>query len=118
MEVTPITIYFKSGKKFTLNKDDWECAPDPICMELVDNTMFNKVAEKLERSVNDTYSREWDEDDYEDFLWSEYEQIVLDVCECFYYEDMTDDEYVYYETLKENNRYEFAKKVYNRIKEN
>lgn len=117
MIVNDITIYFKFGAKFTIQQNDWEGAPCPICMQLVDNKSWRKVADELEKIVNDCYSNEWDEDELDDFIWTEYERIVLEECRVFYYEDMTDTEEMVFEKLTEKQKDKFAEKVLNRIKE-
>lgn len=117
MIVNDITINFKFGEKFTIQQNDWEGAPCPICMQLVDYDSWYKVAEQLETCVNDCYSSEWDEDELDDFIWQEYERIVLEECHVFYYEDMTDEEYNIFDSLEtEEQKDKFAEKVYNRIK--
>lgn len=117
MKVNDITIYFKFGEKFTIQQNDWEGAPCPICMQLVDYQSWREVATILELCVNDCYSDDLDEDELDDFIWREYERIVLEECRVFYYEDMTDTEEMMFEKLEtEEQRDKFAEKVYERIK--
>ena len=117
MKVQDITIYFNFGNKFTIQQHDWESAPCSICMQLVDYNSWREVATNLEICVNDYYSSDMDEDEIDDFIWVEYERIVLEVCRVFYYEDMTDTEVLMYNNLNaEGQKDKFAEKVYQRIK--
>lgn len=116
MKVNDLTIHFKCGKEFTMQQNDWESASDPICMQLVDYDSWYEVAKILELCVNDYYEDDMDEDEFDDFIWAEYERIVLEECRVFYYEDMTDTEYMTYNKLSEDEQDKFAEKVYERIK--
>lgn len=117
MIVNDITIYFKFGEKFTIQQNDWEGAPCPICMQLVDYNSWREVATILELCVNDCYGSDLDDDELDDLIWREYERIVLEECRVFYYEDMTDEEYNIFDGLEtEEEKDKFAEKVYNRIK--
>ena len=93
MEVNNITITLRDNKdkKFTLEQNDWEGAPDPICMSLITQESWRKVADELEKSLNESFSTDLDEDELDDIFWSEYERLVLTHCKCFYYEDICSD---------------------------
>lgn len=80
------------GFTFTMTLNDWESAPDPICMCLVTDEQWDKVATQLQDLVNN-FNEDDDKDDCEDLLWTEYEYAVLRLCRTFYYEDLTNEEY-------------------------
>ena len=111
-----ITLADNKDKKFTLEQNDWECAPDPICMSLITEESWRKVADELENSMNDVYYTDIDEDLLDEVFWSEYERLVLKHCKCFYYADMTDDEYDAYKSADDVDKCAILEKVYARIK--
>ena len=119
MKINNITITLRDNKdkKFTLDQNDWEGAPDPICMSLITQQSWEKVADELEKSLNDYYSSDLDEDELDDIFWSEYERLVLTHCKCFYYEDMSDEEYDAYKSADDSEKCAIFEKVYARIKE-
>ena len=119
MKVNNITITLADNKdkKFTLEQNDWECAPDPICMSLITEESWRKVADELEKSLNEYYSPEIDDDLLDEVFWSEYERLVLKHCKCFYYEDMTDEEYDAYKSAADVDKCAILEKAYARIKE-
>ena len=119
MKINNITITLRDNKdkKFTLDQNDWEGAPDPICMSLITQESWEKVADELEKSLNDYYSSDLDEDELDDIFWSEYERLVLTHCKCFYYEDMSDEEYDAYKSADDSEKCAIFEKVYARIKE-
>ena len=49
MKVNNITITLADNKdkKFTLEQNDWEGAPDSICMSLITEDSWRKVADEL-----------------------------------------------------------------------
>ena len=118
MKVNNITITLADNKdkKFTLEQNDWECAPDPICMSLITEESWRKVADELEKSLHEYYSPEIDEDLLDEVFWREYERLVLKHCKCFYYEDMTDDEYDAYKSADDADKCAILEKAYARIK--
>ena len=119
MKVNNITITLADNKdkKFTLEQNDWESAPDPICMSLITEESWRKVADELEKSLNEYYSPEIDEDLLDEVFWSEYERLVLKHCKCFYYEDMSGEEYDAYKSADDvDKRCSVLEKVYARIK--
>ena len=119
MKVNNITITLADNKdkKFTLEQNDWECAPDPICMSLITEESWRKVADDLEKSLNEYYSPEIDEDLLDEVFWSEYERLVLKHCKCFYYEDMSGEEYDAYKNADDvDKRCSVLEKAYARIK--
>lgn len=116
MIVNPITIKFDFNKEFVIETSDWEGAPCPICMILLNDYEWGKVAAKLKQTLETYYSSIWNDDDYEDFLWQQYENIVLSTHRVFYYEDMTNEEYNEYKKANEVKRKEIAKKVLKRLK--
>ena len=119
MKVSNITITLADNKdkKFTLEQNDWESAPDPICMSLVTEENWRKVAAELEKSLNEHYSPDIDEDLLDEVFWSEYERLVLKHCKCFYYEDMSGDEYDAYKSAADvDKRCSVLEKAYARIK--
>ena len=111
-----ITLADNKDKKFTLEQNDWEGAPDPICMSLITEESWRKVADELENSMNDVYYTDIDEDLLDEVFWSEYERLVLKHCKCFYYEDMTDDEYDAYKSADDADKCAILEKAYARIK--
>ena len=111
-----ITLADNKDKKFTLEQNDWECAPDPICMSLITEESWRKVADELEKSLNEYYSPEIDEELLDEVFWSEYERLVLKHCKCFYYEDMSGDEYDAYKSADDVDKCAILEKVYARIK--
>ena len=119
MEVNNITITLRDNKdkKFTLDQNDLEGAPDPICMSLITQESWRKVADELEKSLNESFSPDLDEDELDDIFWSEYERLVLTHCKCFYYEDMSDEEYDAYKSADDTEKCAIFEKVYSRIKE-
>ena len=119
MEVNNITITLRDNKdkKFTLDQNDWEGAPDPICMSLITQESWRKVADELEKSLNESYSPDLDEDELDDIFWTEYERLVLTHCKCFYYEDMSDEEYDVYKSADDSEKCAIFEKVHARIKE-
>ena len=119
MKVNNITITLADNKdkKFTLEQNDWECAPDPICMNLITEESWRKVADELEKSMNDVYYTDIDEDLLDEVFWSEYERLVLKHCKCFYYEDMSGEEYDAYKNADDvDKRCSVLEKAYARIK--
>ena len=118
MKVNNITITLADNKdkKFTLEQNDWECAPDPICMNLITEESWRKVADELEKSMNDVYYTDIDEDLLDEVFWSEYERFVLKHCKCFYYEDMSGDEYDAYNSADDADKCAILEKAYARIK--
>ncbi len=117
LESLKITLKNDSTLSFTIEKEDWEIAPSPICMDLVSPESWKKVADELSISLNDFKYN--DEDNITDFFWSEYERLVLKNCKCFYYEDMTDDEYAeYINEIDETKSIAILEKAYTRIKAN
>ena len=119
MKVNNITITLRDNKdkKFTLDQNDWEGALDPICMSLITQESWRKVADELEKSLNESFSLDLDEDELDDIFWSEYERLVLTHCKCFYYEDMSDEEYDAYKSADDSEKCAIFEKVYARIKE-
>lgn len=114
--VQDITLTNNNGFSFTITQNDWECAPDPICMCLVEDKQWNKVANHLQSFVNDV-NKDDDEDSTYDFLWAQYEKAVLDLCEVFYYEDLTDEEYNNFISIQdEKEQIKVARQLYKRIK--
>ena len=111
-----ITLADNKDKKFTLEQNDWEGAPDPICMSLITEESWRKVADELEKSLNEYYSPDIDEDLLDEVFWSEYERLVLKHCKCFYYEDMTSEEYDAYNIADDADKCAILEKVYARIK--
>ena len=112
-----ITLADNKNKKFTLEQNDWECAPDPICMSLITEESWRKVADELEKSMNDVYYTDIDEDLLDEVFWSEYERLVLKHCKCFYYEDMSGEEYDAYKSADDvDKRSSVLEKAYTRIK--
>lgn len=91
MEFKTFTIHTnKYGDTFDIAIDDWENAPDPICMSLITEEEWNKVGKMLQdeyRSYTDLT------EDLIDQIWADYETFVVNYCTCFYYEDMTNEEY-------------------------
>ena len=118
MKVNNITITLADNKdkKFTLEQNDWESAPDPICMSLITGESWRKVADELEKSLNEYYSPEIDEDLFDEIFWSEYERLVLKHCKCFYYEDMSGEEYDAYKSADDADKCAILEKAYARIK--
>ena len=118
MKVNNITITLADNKdkKFTLEQNDWECAPDPICMSLITEESWRKVADELEKSLNEYYSPDIDEDLLDEVFWSEYERFVLTHCKCFYYEDMNGEEYDAYNSADDADKCAILEKAYARIK--
>ena len=110
-----ITLADNKDKKFTLEQNDWECVPDPICMSLITEESWRKVADELENSMNDVYYTDIDEDLLDEVFWSEYERLVLKHCKCFYYGDMTDDEYDAYKSADDADKCAILEKAYARI---
>ena len=111
-----ITLADNKVKKFTLEQNDWESAPDPICMSLITEESWRKVGDELEKSLNEYYSPEIDEDLLDEVFWSEYERLVLKHCKCFYYEDMSGEEYDAYNSADDADKCAILEKVYARIK--
>ena len=111
-----ITLADNKDKKFTLEQNDWEGVPDPICMSLITEESWRKVADELEKTLNEYYSPEIDEDLLDEVFWSEYERLILKHCECFYYEDMSGDEYDAYNIADDADKCAILEKVYARIK--
>ena len=118
MKVNNITITLADNKdkKFTLEQNDWESAPDPIYMSLITEESWRKVADELEKSLNEYYSPEIDEDLLDEVFWSEYERLVLKHCKCFYYEDMSGEEYDAYNSADDADKCAILEKAYARIK--
>ena len=118
MKVNNITITLADNKvkKFTLEQNDWESAPDPICMSLITEESWRKVGDELEKSLNEYYSPEIDEDLLDEVFWSEYERLVLKHCKCFYYEDMSGEEYDAYKSADDADKCAILEKTYARIK--
>ena len=119
MKVNNITITLADNKdkKFTLEQNDWEGAPDPICMSLITEESWRKMADELEKSLNEYYSPDIDEDLLDEVFWSEYERLVLKHCKCFYYEDMSGEEYDAYNSADDaDKRCSVFEKAYERIK--
>ena len=118
MKVNNITIILADNKDkmFTLEQNDWESAPDPICMSLITEESWRKVADELEKSLNEYYSPDIDEDLIDEAFWSEYERLVLKHCKCFYYEDMSGDEYDAYNSADDADQCVILEKAYARIK--
>ena len=118
MKVNNITITLADNKdkKFTLEQNDWEGAPDPICMSLITEESWRKVADELEKSLNEYYSPDIDEDLLDEVFWSEYERLVLKHRKCFYYEDMTSEEYDAYNIADDADKCAILEKAYARIK--
>ena len=110
-----ITLAGNKDKKFTLEQNDWESAPDSICMSLITEESWWKVADELEKSLNESYSPDLTEDELDDIFWSEYEKLVLKHCKCFYYEDMTSDEYDAYKSADDADKCSVLEKAYARI---
>lgn len=117
MKVNEITITLRdnTNKKFMLEQNDWERAPDPICMSLITQESWWEVAGDLEKTLNNSYSPDLDEDEFDEIFWSEYEKLVLRHCKCFYYEDMTDDEYDAYKSADDADKCTILEKTYARI---
>ena len=111
-----ITLADNKDKKFTLEQNDWEGAPDPICMSLITEESWRKVADELEKSLNEYYSPDIDEDLLDEVFWSEYERLVLKHCKCFYYEDMSGEEYDVYKSADDADKCAILEKAYARIK--
>ena len=111
-----ITLADNKDKKFTLEQNDWECAPDSICMSLITEESWRKVADELEKSLNEYYSPDIDEDLLDEVFWSEYERLVLKHCKCFYYEDMSGEEYDAYKSADYADKCAILEKAYARIK--
>ena len=112
-----ITLADNKDKRFTLEQNDWEGAPDPICMNLITEDSWWKMADELEKSMNEAYSPDLDEDELDEIFWSEYERLVLKHCKCFYYEDMTDEEYDAYKSAADvDKRCSVLERAYARIK--
>ena len=111
-----ITLADNKDKKFTLEQNDWECAPDSICMSLITEESWRKVADELEKSLNEYYSPDIDEDLLDEVFWSEYERLVLKHCKCFYYEDMSGEEYDAYNIADDADKCAILEKAYARIK--
>ena len=118
MKVNNITITLADNKdkKFTLEQNDWESAPDSICMSLITEDSWRKVADELEKSLNEYYSPEIDEDLLDEVFCSEYERLVLKHCKCFYYEDMSGEEYDAYNSADDADKCAILEKAYARIK--
>ena len=118
MKVNNITLTLADNKvkKFTLEQNDWESAPDPICMSLITEESWRKVGDELEKSLNEYYSPEIDEDLLDEVFWSEYERLVLKHCKCFYYEDMSGEEYDAYKSADDADKCAILEKTYARIK--
>ena len=118
MKVNNITITLADNKDkmFTLEQNDWEGAPDPICMSLITEESWRKVADELEKSLNDVYYTDIDEDLLDEVFWSEYERFVLKHCKCFYYEDMSGEEYDAYNSADDADKCAILEKAYARIK--
>ena len=118
MKVNNITITLADNKdkKFTLEQNDWESAPDSICMSLITEESWRKVADELEKSLNEYYSPDIDEYLLDEVFWSEYERLVLKHCKCFYYEDMSDEEYDAYNSADDADKCAILEKAYARIK--
>ena len=118
MKVNNITITLADNKdkKFTLEQNDWESAPDPICMSLITEESWRKVADELEKSLNEYYSPDIDEDLLDEVFWSEYERLVLKHCKCFHYEDMSGEEYDAYKSADDADKCAILEKAYARIK--
>ena len=67
--------------------------------------------------MNEAYSQDLDEDELDEIFWSEYERFVIKHCKCFYYEDMTDDEYNAYKSASDvDKRRSVLERAYARIK--
>lgn len=115
MKVNNITITLANNKKFTLEQNDWERAPDQICMSLITEESWRKMADELEKSLNESYSLDLTEDELDDIFWSEYEKLVLKHCKCFYYEDMNSEEYDAYMSADEADERAILEKAYARI---
>ena len=111
-----ITLADNKDKKFTLEQNDWECAPDPICMSLITEESWRKVGDELEKTLNEAYSPDLTEDELDDIFWCEYEKLVLKHCKCFYYEDMSDEEYDAYKSADDADKCAILEKAYARIK--
>ena len=111
-----ITLADNKDKKFTLEQNDWEGALYPICMSLITEESWRKVADELEKSLNEYYSPDIDEDLLDEVFWSEYERLVLKHCKCFYYEDMSDEEYDAYKSADDADKCDILEKAYARIK--
>lgn len=119
MKAKEITIQAGNGISFTISQDDWESAPCPICMQLVDDESFSKVADTLKRTIEENCIGCLYFDEVEDFIWREYENIVISTCRVFYYEDMTGEEYdEYMNSQEEKDRDRIAEIVYGRISKN
>ena len=118
MKVNNITITLADNKdkKFTLEQNDWEGALYPICISLITEESWRKVADELEKSLNDVYYTDIDEDLLDEVFWSEYERLVLKHCKCFYYEDMSGDEYDAYNSADDADKCAILEKAYARIK--
>ena len=118
MKVDNITIILADNKdkKFTLEQNDWEGAPDSICMSLITEESWRKVTDELEKSLNEYYSPDIDEDLLDEVFWSEYERLVLKHCKCFYYEDMSGEEYDAYKSADDADKCAMLEKTYARIK--
>lgn len=116
MKAKKITLHFNNGKKFQISQNDWECAPDPICTQLVDDESFKKVAKRIENEINGSSWQGISFDNFLDTVWSEYENAIIQLCRVFYYEDMTDEEFdIYRNAESEEEKDAAAEKVYNRI---
>ena len=119
-----ITLGDNKDKKFTLEQNDWEGAPDPICMSMITEESWGKVTVihikkfviVLEKSLNEYYSPDIDEDLLDEVFWSEYERLVLKHCKCFYYEDMSGEEYDAYKSADDADECAILEKAYARIK--
>ena len=118
MKVNNITITLADNKdkKFTLEQNDWEGALDSICMSSITEESWRKVADELEKSLNEYYSPDIDEDLLDEVFWSEYERLVLKHCKCFYYEDMSGEEYNAYKSADDADKCAILEKAYARIK--
>lgn len=113
MKVKNVEICNKSNVVFTIRQNDWEMASCPICMALISDEEWEKVASDLQDFVNGFGD---DEDVDMDELWLIYESSVNRNCKVFYYEDMTDKELSVYEGCdNENDKLLILENVWKRL---
>lgn len=113
MKLKDIEIKFSFGMTFVMEQNDWENAPDPICMELINEDTWEHIADELKSCVEENYSSDLSVDGIYDLIWGVYEIIVVKH-QTFYYEDMTDEEYDTYKCATDKDA--VARTIYERIK--
>lgn len=109
----------RGGEKFTITQSDWEGAGDPICMALVTPNEWEVVAREVGDAIKDMEDSGYTFAEMEDEVWSTYESAVVKYTTSFYYEDLTDEEYNFLQSLAlDSEEYiAFCKKCYARINE-